>query len=285
MRPGFYPGPVPYEGYYGPPMGFCNPNERDLPFMGMPPGPPIYSRPVSQNGPDPNNSRPRSREHRGPEQAEPVLNDPRGNYKVLMKQNDSWSQSEEERRNHRMTTSASNRDKGILSRSSVPENAWADDFKKDQDVHFGKSVPAEEVPSQTFEDDFGSTESATSFPVSNVNETDRSHVTENAPSPRDHSLIQKIEGLNAKARASGGRQDGFHREQPPDKVCIVNAKANGSGNDATSDVLQGRHYATGVSPGSQDVNNATVAKTRESAVSGVTAVTRFEKLSFALFHF
>ncbi|KAI7748858.1 hypothetical protein M8C21_024945 [Ambrosia artemisiifolia] len=38
IRPGFYPGPVPYDGYFGPPMGY-NPNDRDMPFMGMPPGP------------------------------------------------------------------------------------------------------------------------------------------------------------------------------------------------------------------------------------------------------
>lgn len=273
MRPGFYPGPIPYEGYYGPPMGFCNPNERDLSFMGMPPGPPIYNRPVNQNCHDPNNSRPKSREHRGPEQVEPVLNDPRGNYKVLMKHNDSWNQNEEERWNHRMNTSASNRDKGILSRSSVPENAWADDYKKDRDMHDGKGVPAEEFPSQTVQNNFASTDHATRFPVSNVNETDRSHVTENAASPRNQSLIQKIEGLNAKARASGGRQDGFHREQSHDKVHIVNAKGNQSGNDATSDVLQGRHYTPGVIPGAEDINNATVEKTRESVVSGVTATT------------
>lgn len=32
MRPGFYPSPVPYDIYYRPPLGFCNPNERDVPL-------------------------------------------------------------------------------------------------------------------------------------------------------------------------------------------------------------------------------------------------------------
>ncbi|XP_057786820.1 protein MODIFIER OF SNC1 1 [Salvia miltiorrhiza] len=45
FRPNFYPGPpgpMPFEGYYGPPMGYCN-NERDMPYMGMPTGPPVYN--------------------------------------------------------------------------------------------------------------------------------------------------------------------------------------------------------------------------------------------------
>ncbi|KAM0060593.1 putative protein modifier of SNC1 1 [Helianthus debilis subsp. tardiflorus] len=54
IRPGFYPGPVPYDGYFGPPMGY-NPNDRDMPFMGMPPGPcgppgpPVYNMCPPQN--------------------------------------------------------------------------------------------------------------------------------------------------------------------------------------------------------------------------------------------
>ncbi|GAB4836563.1 hypothetical protein Ancab_001476 [Ancistrocladus abbreviatus] len=31
---------VAYEGLHGPPMGFCDPNDRDFPFVGMPPGTP-----------------------------------------------------------------------------------------------------------------------------------------------------------------------------------------------------------------------------------------------------
>lgn len=47
FRPNFYPGPpgpMPFEGYYGPPppMGYIN-NERDIPYMGMAPGPPVYN--------------------------------------------------------------------------------------------------------------------------------------------------------------------------------------------------------------------------------------------------
>ncbi|KAL8256930.1 hypothetical protein R6Q59_028971 [Mikania micrantha] len=37
IRPGFYPGPAHYDGYFGPPMGY-NSNDRDMPFMGTPPG-------------------------------------------------------------------------------------------------------------------------------------------------------------------------------------------------------------------------------------------------------
>lgn len=45
FRPNFYPGPpgpMPFEGYYGPSMGYCN-SERDIPCMGMATGPPVYN--------------------------------------------------------------------------------------------------------------------------------------------------------------------------------------------------------------------------------------------------
>ncbi|KAL0727097.1 hypothetical protein Bca4012_023190 [Brassica carinata] len=49
-RPGFYLGPVPHEGYYGPPMGYGSPSNRDLPFAGRPAGPHAYSQHSGQGG-------------------------------------------------------------------------------------------------------------------------------------------------------------------------------------------------------------------------------------------
>ncbi|XP_013597151.1 PREDICTED: protein MODIFIER OF SNC1 1-like isoform X3 [Brassica oleracea var. oleracea] len=47
-RPGFYHGPVPREGYYGPPMGYGGPSNRDLPFAGRPAGPHAYHQHPAQ---------------------------------------------------------------------------------------------------------------------------------------------------------------------------------------------------------------------------------------------
>ncbi|KAF8117770.1 hypothetical protein N665_0008s0115 [Sinapis alba] len=51
-RPGFYLGPVPHEGYYGPPMGYGSPSNRDLPFAARPAGPHAYSQHSGQGGYD-----------------------------------------------------------------------------------------------------------------------------------------------------------------------------------------------------------------------------------------
>lgn len=58
FRPNFYPGPpgpMPFEGYYGPPMGYCN-SERDIPYMGMATGPPVYNGYPAPAAPDISNS-------------------------------------------------------------------------------------------------------------------------------------------------------------------------------------------------------------------------------------
>ncbi|XP_071709849.1 protein MODIFIER OF SNC1 1-like [Rutidosis leptorrhynchoides] len=113
MRPGYYPGPVPYDGYYGPPIGY-NPNDQ---FMGMPPGPPPgpHGPPVYNMGPHQNPSEfhdPHFRGNvRGPvgnihvsEQLDSVPHDEsRGPYKVLRKRDnerdvnieggDNWDQN------------------------------------------------------------------------------------------------------------------------------------------------------------------------------------------------
>ncbi|XP_021733585.1 protein MODIFIER OF SNC1 1-like [Chenopodium quinoa] len=269
MRPGFYPGPVPYDGYYRPPLGFCNPNERDLPFMGMPPGPPVYTRHANQNVPDQNNVRPRSREGRGPEQVEPGhQHDPRGHYQVLGHPNGSWNKNEEERWGHRGTTGI--HEKGILSKAPLQENAWEDNYRKDEDIYHGKRA-TKEVGSR-FDDKFTSNNlSCGNFPdrLSDIDETQISPSMENVVSPRDHSLIQKLEGLNAKARATGRKQEGFHREEGPnDRVQVSNSKDHRSANEANSDVVLERHHPTGVLvPVSRCNDVSAVDKNQESAVA------------------
>ncbi|CAO2826398.1 unnamed protein product [Amaranthus hypochondriacus] len=275
MRPGFYPGPVPYDIYYRPPQGFCNPNERDVPLMGMPPGPPAYTRHANQYAPDP--AHPRSRESRGLEQVEPGhSHDPRGN-KVLVNPNDSWNQNQEEKWGHRVTAGAINREKGILSRAPLKDNASEDDYKKNEVIHYGKSAILE-VSSHSSDHKFSSADpSGVKSPdcLSKIDEPQMCTALDNVTSPSDHSLIQKIEGLNAKALAAGGEQDGFHREEPNDRVQMVSVNDHRSANEVNSeDVLECRFPSEILIPDSCSTDISSVNRSKESS-TGVTPAPRW----------
>ncbi|XP_074316916.1 protein MODIFIER OF SNC1 1-like [Silene latifolia] len=269
MRPGFYPGPVPFEGYYRPQMGFCHPNERDLPFMGMPAGP-ISNRPTNQNAPDLNNSHPRSFEGRRPDQVDPDrLHDPRGNYKVLVNQNDGEYQSNKERWGHRVISDVSNREKGILSKAPLQETAWGDDYQKHDNSGYGKNAVKDEVPSRPPDNRYHSSNSANpklSESVFNAEKSGTRPGSGDRPTSRDHSLIQKIEGLNAKARSSGGNV--FNGEEPTERVQMVDARPRQSLHEADTGVVLGRHYPTGVRvPVSRDTDLSASEKSGESMMA------------------
>lgn len=158
IRPGFYPGPVAYEGYYGPPaVGY---NERDIPFMGMA-GPPPYN---GYPGPNPLGGNVSGGKSSIPEQvAEP--SHPHGNnqgpYKVLLKQHNHWDGNDEG--NHQMKVE-------LMDKRVVEEQSTSPVFHNAQTVNESSVKKMESAASDT---------------------------------PRDSTLIQKIEGLNVKARASG----------------------------------------------------------------------------------
>ncbi|KAH9622496.1 hypothetical protein KSS87_017177 [Heliosperma pusillum] len=243
MRPGFYPGPVPFEGYYRPQMGFCNPNERDLPFMGMPAGP-ICNRPINQNSSDLNNSHPRSFEGRRPDQFDPDhVHDPRGNYKVLVKQNDGEYQNNKEKRSHRVITDD---ERGILSKAPLQENARGEDYQKRDNLGYVKNAVKDEVPFRPPDNIYhssNSTDPKLSESVFNVEKSGTRPGIGDRGTSRDHSLIQKIEGLNAKARSSG--VNAFNGEEPTERVQVVNVRAHQSLDEADTGVVLGRHYPTG----------------------------------------
>nr|XP_015882618.2 protein MODIFIER OF SNC1 1 [Ziziphus jujuba var. spinosa] len=224
IRPGFYHGPVPFEGYYNPPMGYCSSNERDVPFMGMAAGPSVYNRYSGQNTPEPGNSHGRSTGHGPANQtliAEKVESghpqDTRGPYKVLLKQHDGWDGKNEEQR--------SEGSGGDQPRASSWENNWRPDHRNDGERDLRKPALGEEASSQTFDDQCTSASvpaqvkshgsAGNMKPVDDISvkklETEALGLSKTHPLPagaKDSSLIQKIEGLNAKARASDGRSDG-----------------------------------------------------------------------------
>ncbi|KAJ0263349.1 hypothetical protein HA466_0037270 [Hirschfeldia incana] len=90
-RPGFYLGPVPHEGYYGPPMGYGGPSHRDLPFPGRPSGPHAYHQHSGQGGYD------TSASSVALERNEPSHSQER-QYKILLKPQDERLKEDEAKR-------------------------------------------------------------------------------------------------------------------------------------------------------------------------------------------
>ncbi|TYI93538.1 hypothetical protein E1A91_D02G142400v1 [Gossypium mustelinum] len=244
IRPAFYPGPVAYEGYYGPPMGYCNLNEREMPFMGMPAGP-AYNRHPGQSAPDPGGSHARPSGFGPPgkalvaehfESGHP--NDNRGPYKFLLKQHEGWEGKDEEHGSEDNVTSVV--EKGDLKRTSSWENDWKADQRKEEEVNMRTVV--DESPTQ-ISDHHAKVKSSEGVKKAraygDISVKKMEH-PEDPGAAKDSSLIQKIESLNAKSRASDGHYESVCRmEELKNKSQVVNAKA--------------KHFANEVATGSRAV--------------------------------
>lgn len=235
LRPGFFPGPMAYEGYYGPPMGYCNSNDRDVPFMGMAAGAPVYNRNSSQNPHEPGNSHGRSGGHDPavkPLASEPVESshtpDTVGPYRVLLKQHNNWDgKNEPTNCEDSLKTNESFVDMRDQVTMSVQENDHIRNMKTDlrRTSAHGKEASSQTSGNQgsSFVNNAKSLESTRSFNNDNIASRKLDGVVSNTletssrlPSPQDSSLIQKIEGLNAKARDNSStkskeeRRNKFH---------------------------------------------------------------------------
>ncbi|GAV58319.1 hypothetical protein CFOL_v3_01853, partial [Cephalotus follicularis] len=301
IRPGFYPGPVAYEGYYGPPMGYCNPNERDIPFMGRPAGPSAFNRYPGQNAPDLGNSHARSSGYEPTgkpfvsEQVEPGHpHDTQGPYKVLLKQHDGWEGKDEQQNwEDRLTSNVPYIEKVDKPRMSRWDNDRRTDRKKDDEMVLRRKALGEDAVSQTLDH----REGGSSVPIKvkspkisgNVkfsedilvkkSENSVSSFPELPGALRDSNLIQKIESLNAKARAADELHDVIsisHREEQNNKTQVVNAWANDSETEAASgsaypEISHGSGIAN---PASHKVSIASGDKSMESTGMSGMAISR-----------
>ncbi|XP_061952724.1 protein MODIFIER OF SNC1 1-like isoform X1 [Populus nigra] len=251
FRPGFYPGPVPYEGYYASHMGYCNSNDRDIQFMGMAVGPAPYNRFSGQNAPDPGNSHgrpggygPPSGHTMVPEQLESGHpQDIRGPFKVLLKQHDGLEGKDKEQKwDDMMATNASYPGKAGHQRKSSWENGWSADEKNNKERNtrrIGEEFSSEANGNQGGVkvkplEHVGNWKAADDSSVKKL-EHAASGFPEVSTAPKDPSLIRKIEGLNAKARASDGRQEvkfSSSREEHKNRLQGGNARSNHSANEA-----------------------------------------------------
>ncbi|KAA8542277.1 hypothetical protein F0562_023587 [Nyssa sinensis] len=219
IRPGFYPGPVAYESYYGPPMGYRNSNERDIPFMGMAAGPSVYNRYLGQNAPDSSNNHGRVGGHGSTgkimisEQVESGHpDDDRGPYKVLLKQHNEWDEKEEERKwEQTVPANAPYLEKVEQPKVSSWKNKSGVDCGKDEEMYSRRIIPSEDAPSQTYDNRGGFDSVKLKLPGSlgNAKQVDNSSIkkSENAESalrevpqvfsaaPKDSTLIRKNEGF------------------------------------------------------------------------------------------
>lgn len=226
IRPGFYPGPVPYEGYYGPPMGYCNSND-----MGMSAAPPVHGRYSTQNTPEAGSNHARAG-GRGPtvQVDSGHSEENRGPYKVLMKQHNEWGGKEEEDNWERSTVGNN-------------KNEWGADNRRDEEM-FSRTTPGENFGR-------GGSYSSDNFIVKSPEGMDKAKAVDDSggrksesspevPCPatrKDPTLLQKIEGLNAKARATDGWHDaalGSSREEQKNRLQAVNAKADCSKNEVAT---------------------------------------------------
>ncbi|XP_057951718.1 protein MODIFIER OF SNC1 1 [Malania oleifera] len=292
IRPGFFHGPVTYEGYYAPPMGYCNPNERDIPFMGMAAGPSVYNRYSSQNAPDPSNSHAHfsgygsTSKALASEQVESTHpRDTRGPNKVLLKQNNGWNGKDEEQKwEHAPATNDPHPEKGNHARASSWENDWGADYQNDEDMESRRILMGEESSSHSGKQGGCSSRPSKQNLSENMGDAkavDRSLTKklENASSASsDSTLIQKIEGLNAKARVSDGWHDVSsvsNREDHKKRLNSGNTNANISMNEASTDAAFERTHASGVAiPASHDVGADAGDLSLEATAAGTTVSRR-----------
>uniref|UniRef100_A0A7N0RCI0 BAT2 N-terminal domain-containing protein n=1 Tax=Kalanchoe fedtschenkoi TaxID=63787 RepID=A0A7N0RCI0_KALFE len=218
MRPGFFPGPVPYESYYPPPMGYCGPNDRDHPFMGPAEGSAVFDRHLNPNALDIGNSQSANEVH-GPSEKPVELvpsgqrHNPREHYKVLLKQegdghewggNTSANDSRFEKGYHGRPSSyerdhrvgSFNGEKIESRRRASREGGPAHGSVS----HRGSQFPERERLSEGAKNMKGASnaEKNVGYEVS---------ASEAVVAPKDSSLTKKTEGLNAIDRRSDGKQD------------------------------------------------------------------------------
>ncbi|CAN6914495.1 unnamed protein product [Brassica oleracea] len=211
-RPGFYHGPVPRDGYYGPPMGYGGPNNRDLPFAGRPAGPHAYHQHPGQGRYD------TSASSVALERNEPSHSQER-QYKILLKPQDGRLKEDEAKREEFLGNRPSTAEKVAPHMQTSKNNRRVNNNETSGEVQpITVENAAREVP----------------------------------------SLIQKIEGLNAKTT--------FNSETSANKV---SARMPRSGH--ASDSQNSLPY--------KQVDPATNKSAELAAISGTTISTTISRRS------
>ncbi|KAL3824862.1 hypothetical protein ACJIZ3_020891 [Penstemon smallii] len=262
FRPGFYPGPhgppgpMAYESYYGPPMGFCN-NERDLPYMGMAAGPPVYNGYPGPRASEIGTSHGSRAGGRGPKTVSEHMDadhweDTLGPKRVPPRNYNEWDQKEEgENREHNIEFNNSNPGKSCIPMMPARKSEWGAEDDGEEDI-FAKRRTLNKVSSHSspYRDHSSDSVKVKSFEgMGNVKADDNwTNKSESGaifppqmpqlpfasekdssfrPVTKDSALMQKIDGLNAKVRSSDARNDAsnaYNREEQKSRSELVDMK-------------------------------------------------------------
>ncbi|XP_010533460.1 PREDICTED: protein MODIFIER OF SNC1 1 [Tarenaya hassleriana] len=223
IRPGFYPCPVPYEGYYAPPMGYCNPSNRDLPFLGMPSGPRGYNKHSGQGGSDPA-GRPLASDQVEAGHSQ----EPRGPYKVLLKPQEGQCGKDEAKWEESLTNRVPESEKAAKLRPSS-NDPWRAEVRNDRNIESRRIYVSSETSAQAWE---GGSSDTVKSKLNDERELfeaggDVRESKEENTAPRDPSWMQKIESLNAKSCTGDGRRHASSvssRDQQGSKSRTINAE-------------------------------------------------------------
>ncbi|CAN4086016.1 unnamed protein product [Withania somnifera] len=265
FRPPFYSGPVAFDGYYGPPMGYCNSNEREIPLMGMPPGPPVYNRYSGPKTPDPSNALARIGSHSANTKAMPEAlesahpDDAKGPYRVLLKHDAS---EEGETWEHAVPTNGPYHDRS--SQRSLQKHERGGEHGGEKELYSRRTTGSGNCYPRIYGDAGGdcsdttnvnSLEGINTMKIADGSWTKKSGYVESpggvppsslapekvsapAVTAKDTSLMQKIEGLNAKVRASDGRYEAPYVSSGEEtNKAELNSKVNKSVNEAKGGLM------------------------------------------------
>lgn len=270
IRPGFYPGPVPFEGYYGPSMGYCNPNNRDPSFAGRPAGPYGYNMHSGQGGYD----------HPGGlvalEQIEPAHSqEARGPFKVLLKPQDGRFAKDEAKREESGTNRLQNSEKVAQQRPSSKDDRR--EVRNDRILGTKTLVSGLEVSSHTWEDDPSETVKSR-LPEQQLTPAAYGEVQlikeENAASG-DPTLIRKVEGINAKTRTTdGGRNSSSVSSGDEQGIKSRTVNSGNSVNIVAARTPRTRHARNSKNPGHYDQGEPATNRNTEVEVIGGTTISR-----------
>ncbi|XP_073139425.1 protein MODIFIER OF SNC1 1 [Henckelia pumila] len=300
FRPGFYrgppvpPGQMTFDGYYGPPRGYCS-NEREIPFMTA--RPPSYNGFQGLGAHDPANFPGGTIGHGPSGKTLPAQMeaDHQSHQRVPSKNHSDWYQKDEEDNWDRdIRPNVLYSGKGSLPTMPPQNNDWGAEDDVEKDKYARRTVPSD-YSARNFEHQghspdnviVRSTESMGSAKLVNDNLTNelpnvaslRTEVcqiplaNERNPSlqgeTKDSVLMQKLDILNAKFRVSSDGQsdvpNAFNREERKSRF-QVEKKMNNCSVEGTNAAGSNERVSASVDSGSA-LHQGTVPKQSTPAVS------------------
>ncbi|XP_008810073.2 protein MODIFIER OF SNC1 1 [Phoenix dactylifera] len=279
-RPGVYQAPVPYDGYHGMPQaGFCSYSEREVPFLGVASRPGVYNQHPHHNGnlnPGQFHVRPGGHDPPMATESDQAHGTHQGQYKVLLKQHDRLEDNKLQETGQPVVSNPPHLDKGSKPGGSAQEESWCTNSRKDEQAVLGRSKPDCEgfsKPSSDFEghssepvimDSQNNSDKATDGILMRP-ETANSvaHDRQGYPiTKKNATLIEKIEGLNNKARSADGHSEvtPFSFREEKTKLKAATRKADHSTTTICSNVIPMENAPSSgmVIPPSGELNSSTI---------------------------